>query len=180
MILFLPYYSMKIPIRYLPKKITKKDRKKQIAMLQKSKTLYKKGTYYTREKLKSYVSRPSSHVAKAIKLYRVDSMAPSKKLASATNCSLHALNTIVKKGQGAYFSSGSRPNQTAHSWGLARLASSLTGGKSAAVDFSIIEDGCSHHSTAYKLALQSRKKHGHGKRGTPKFTVRNHKNQKIE
>ena len=41
----------------------------------------------------------------------------------------------MKKGQGAYYSSGSRPNQSAHSWGYARLASAITGGKSAAVDF---------------------------------------------
>jgi hypothetical protein len=163
---------MKIPIRYLPKKITQKDRKKQVSMLQKSKTLYKKGKYYTREKIKSFKSKPSAHVSTAMKLYNVDSMNPSPALAKATKCSLNALNTVVKKGQGAYFSSGSRPNQTAHSWGLARLASSLSGGKSAAVDFSIIENGCNHTSLAYKLAVQSRKKHGYGKRKTPKTVVR--------
>ena len=51
---------------------------------------------------------------------------------------------IVKKGEGAYFSSGSRPNQTPQSWGLARLASSITAGKSAAVDYDIIKKGCNH------------------------------------
>jgi hypothetical protein len=43
----------------------------------------------------------------------------------------------------AYYSSGSRPNQTAKSWGLARLASSVTSGP-AAVDFNIIDEGCRH------------------------------------
>ena len=48
------------------------------------------------------------------------------------------VDEIVKKGQGAYYSSGSRPNQTGHSWGRARLASSITGGKASAVDYKIL------------------------------------------
>ena len=51
------------------------------------------------------------------------------------------LRKIVKKGQGAYFSSGSRPNQTGHSWGRARLASAITGGK-AEEGYKILEEGC--------------------------------------
>jgi len=35
---------------------------------------------------------------------------------------------IIKKGMGAYFSSGSRPNQTPQSWSYARLASVIVGG----------------------------------------------------
>ena len=35
---------------------------------------------------------------------------------------------IIKKGMGAYFSSGSRPNQTPQSWSYARLASVIMGG----------------------------------------------------
>ena len=35
---------------------------------------------------------------------------------------------------GINISSGSRPNQNAQSWGLARLASAITAGKAAAVD----------------------------------------------
>jgi len=38
------------------------------------------------------------------------------------------LQKIVNKGMGAYYSSGSRPNQTPASWGIARLASAITGG----------------------------------------------------
>ncbi len=44
----------KIPIRYLPNKLTKKDKKKQAQMLNKSRKQYKKGKYYTREKLSSF------------------------------------------------------------------------------------------------------------------------------
>jgi len=41
---------------------------------------------------------------------------------------------IILKGKGAYYSSGSRPNQTAYSWGLARLASVILGGPSRRID----------------------------------------------
>tara|TARA_R100000231_G_scaffold112533_1_gene83426 strand:+ start:179 stop:601 length:423 start_codon:yes stop_codon:yes gene_type:complete len=44
---------------------------------------------------------------------------------------------IINKGRGAYFSSGSRPNQTPESWGLARLASVILGGPSRRIDKSI-------------------------------------------
>jgi len=44
---------------------------------------------------------------------------------------------IIKKGKGAFFSSGSRPNQTPFSWGLARLASVIMGGKARKVDQAI-------------------------------------------
>jgi hypothetical protein len=81
------------------------------------------------------------------------------------------LRKIVNKGRGAYFSSGSRPNQTSESWGLARLASSITGGKAAAVDYSILEQGCSKNSKALKLAKQAKKKHGHGTRRVAKIKL---------
>lgn len=41
---------------------------------------------------------------------------------------------IINKGKGAYFSSGSKPNQTPTSWGLARLASVILGGPSRKID----------------------------------------------
>lgn len=152
------------PKRYIPKNLTKKDAKKQYIQLQKSKRLYKKKQYYTRKKVKSFKSKPSSHVENARKMYKITKIKPSKELAKKTNCSVNALKHIVKKGQGAYYSSGSRPNQTGHSWGIARLASSITGGKAAAVDFNILEEGCDPKSKALKLAKKSRKKHNYGKR----------------
>ena len=41
---------------------------------------------------------------------------------------------IIDKGKGAYYSSGSRPNQTPTSWGLARLASVILNGPSRRID----------------------------------------------
>lgn len=161
----------KVPIRYLPFRLTKKDKKRQLNMLAKSRKMYKKGNYYSRAKLASFKSKPSKHIRNAQKMYNVDRIIPSRQLAKATGCSINALKQIVKKGQGAYYSSGSRPNQTAQSWGLARLASSITAGKSAAVDYNILEKGCDHNKKAFKMAKKSRKqyKYGHGK--TKKVTV---------
>jgi hypothetical protein len=161
----------KYPIRYLPTKLTKKDKGKQIRMLNKSKKMYKKGLYYTRNQVKSFKSKPSKHVKNALALYKVDNMTPNNQLVKATGCSLGALKKIVQKGEGAYFSSGSRPNQTAQSWGLARLASSLTSGKAAAVDFDILDNGCDLNKKAFILAKKAKKKYGHGTSKTKKVAI---------
>ena len=162
--------SLKVPIRYIPKRLSRKDKKKQSRMLKKSRRDYKKGKYYTRKKVKSYDSKESQHIINAKKIYKVENMSIPE-LAKKTSCKQSALSKIVKKGQGAYFSSGSRPNQTAHSWGMARLASSITGGKAAAVDYNILEKGCSKNSKALKLAKKSRKKHGFGNKATRKTKI---------
>jgi hypothetical protein len=165
----------KIPIRYLPKTLSKSDQKKQLAMLKKSKKLYKNKQYYTRKRVASYKSKPSNHVRNAQKIYGVETMSPNNKLSKATGCSISALKKIVKKGEGAYYSSGSRPNQTPQSWGLARLASSLTAGKAAAVDYSILEKGCKPKSKALTLAKKAKKKYGHGTRRVPKVKINSNK-----
>ena len=160
--------TTKLPIRYLPKNLTSDDKKKQLNMLLKSKKLYKKNKYYTRKNVSSFKSKKSKHITNALKIYDIQNIAPSAELARKTGCSLKALNQIVKKGEGAYYSSGSRPNQSPQSWGLARLASSLTSGKAAAVDYDIIERGCNHNKKAFQLAEKSRKKYKYGHSKTRK------------
>jgi DNA-binding Xre family transcriptional regulator len=162
---------MKLPIRYLPNRLSKKDKQKQIKMLMKSRNLYKKNKYYTRKHLPSYKNKTSNHILNARKIYNINNIKPSKELSKKTGCSLSALNKIVKKGEGAYFSSGSRPNQTPQSWGFARLASSITGGKSSAVDFNILEKGCNHKKTAFILANKSRRKYNFGHSKTRKISI---------
>lgn len=162
---------MKINLRYLPRRLTRKDKSKQAKMLLKSRRLYKKGVYYTRKKVSSFKSKKSEHILKAEKIYHVDKIGATNELARATKCSKKALSEIIRKGEGAYYSSGSRPNQTAQSWGIARLASSITGGKAAAVDFSILEKGCKPNSKALTMAKKARRKHGHGTRRVPKVKI---------
>lgn len=159
------------PVKYVPKKLSKKSKKMASKELEKSRKLYKKGVYYTRKKIPGYKVRESKHVTRAKKLYNMSSIHPGKELSRKTGCSIKSLKKIVNKGTGAYFSSGSRPNQTGISWGIARLASAISGGKSASVDFHILSDGCDKNGMAYKLALKSQKKHGYGTRKVPKTIV---------
>jgi hypothetical protein len=142
----------KIPNRYVPRHLSSKDKQLQLKMLKKSRRMYKNKKYFTRKKVASFKNKKSSHIKRAEKIYGVNNIVPNEELVRKTGCSLNALNQIVKKGEGAYYSSGSRPNQTARSWGLARLASSITGGNAALVDFHIIKDGCNHKKKAYLLA----------------------------
>jgi hypothetical protein len=162
---------MKINLRYLPKRLTRKDRKTQGKELIKSRRLYKKGVYYSRPKVSSFKSKKSTHIIKAEKMYHVNKIGPTNELAKATGCSKSSLAKIINKGAGAYYSSGSRPNQTAQSWGIARLASAITSGKAAAVDFNILAEGCKPNSKALTLAKKAKAKHGHGTRRVPKVKV---------
>ena len=161
----------KIPLRYLPNSLSKKDKIKQIQELIKSKKQYPKQSYYTRKTIKSFHSKPSNHIQNARKIYKIPNIFPTTELAQKTGCSLDSLKQIVKKGEGAYFSSGSRPNQTAQSWGLARLASAITAGKAAAVDYNILEEGCKPKSQALRLARSAKRKYGFGHGKTRKVTV---------
>ena len=151
-----------VPQKYVPKKLSKKDKKQQRKELKKSRRAYKKGKYHTRKKVKSFKSKVSPHIIKARKMYKLENISANKQLAKKTKCSISGLRQIVKKGQGAYYSSGSRPNQTGHSWGRARLASAITGGKASAVDFHIIKDECHKNSRAFKLAKKARKTYKKG------------------
>jgi hypothetical protein len=164
--------TVKFPIRYLPNKLSKQDKNKQIKMLLKSKKLYKKHKYYTRKNISSYKHKTSQHILNARRIYGINNVTPSKELAQKTGCTISALNQIVKKGEAAYYSSGSRPNQTPQSWGLARLASSITSGKAAAVDYNIIDKGCDHKKKAYILANKSKRKNKFGHSSTKKITVK--------
>jgi hypothetical protein len=163
---------MLVPIRYLPNSLNRIDKKRQKMMLEKSRRLYKKGKYYTRKRVASFHSKPSPHVKNALKIYNVANMTPNLRLAKATGCSVDALKKIVKKGEGAYFSSGSRPNQSAQSWGYARLASAITGGKAAAVDYAILEKGCQQKGKAFQYAKTARKKYGFGMGHTRRVRVK--------
>lgn len=161
-----------VPQRYIPKNLTRKDKSIIKKELKKSRKQYKKNKYHTRKKVKSFTSKTSKHILNARNMYNIEKISPTKDLAKKTGCSLKGLREIEKKGMGAYYSSGSRPNQTAHSWGSARLASAITGGKSAAVDFHIIKKECKKTGKAYKQAVKAIKKHKKGRRKTPSIRFR--------
>ena len=118
----------KIPKQYVPKSLTPEDKKKQIKSIKEGKD---------RPKVDSFKSKRSRHVIKFEKRYGkkiTDDEWIGKNLLRPTG-----IKQILKKGAGAYYSSGSRPNQTVASWSRARLASALTGGAAAKVDKDILE-----------------------------------------
>ena len=123
--------------RTLPKhytaRLSKKDKKKQIRSIRKASKAYRKGKYINRPKLKSYQSKKSSWVTKFEKKYGKDAKT-YKEIEKVTGIPKKALMDVVKKGKGAYYSSGSRPNQTATSWGKARMYSYIMGGPTRKID----------------------------------------------
>jgi hypothetical protein len=113
----------KINPKYVPKSLTPSDKKKQIKSIKEGKD---------RPKVKSFTSKRSGWVKKfedkyGTKINNFDFI--SKNIISKTG-----IDKIMSKGRGAYYSSGSRPNQTAQSWSLSRLASVIMGGKARQVD----------------------------------------------
>ena len=61
---------MRVPKKYVPKNVTRKDIKKQKRNIIKSRKLYQKGIYYQRPKVSSFHSKPSKHVTLAEQIYK--------------------------------------------------------------------------------------------------------------
>jgi len=116
----------KINKKYVPDSLTKKDKEKQIKSIKEKKE---------RPKVDSFKSKRSSLVERFEKKYgyKISNLSRiSKEIISKKGIDL-----IIKKGQGAYYSSGSRPNQTAQSWALARLAGVIMNSPARKVDAEI-------------------------------------------
>lgn len=109
--------------QYIPKSLTASDKKKQVKSIKENKD---------RPKVKSFESKRSSHTIAFEKKY--GTKISDDKFIVKNIISRIGMNKILDKGRGAYYSSGSRPNQTAESWALARLASVITGGNARKVD----------------------------------------------
>jgi hypothetical protein len=116
----------KVPKTYVPKGLTPSDKKKQIKSIIEKKE---------RPKLKSFQSKRSTWVEKFEKKY-------GRKITDKTWIDKNILkregqDLILRKGQSAYYTSGSRPNQTPFSWANARLASVIMGGSARKTDLVI-------------------------------------------
>tara|TARA_R110002073_G_scaffold6398_5_gene37932 strand:+ start:2081 stop:2614 length:534 start_codon:yes stop_codon:yes gene_type:complete len=112
-----------MPKTYTPKQLTKEDKKKQ------EKSILNKTD---RPKLESFKSKRSGWAKKFEDKY-------NKKITDKVWINKNILKTkgqeeIIDKGMGAYYSSGSRPNQTPYSWGYGRLASVILNGASRKID----------------------------------------------
>ena len=116
----------KIPKQYIPPSLTQADRKKQEESI-------RKGT--RRPKVESFKSKRSKHVVAFEKKY--GTKITDKAFIYKNIMSKKGVSLVLSKGRGAYFSSGSRPNQTPASWSNARLASVIMGGPARKVDKAI-------------------------------------------
>tara|TARA_R110002020_G_scaffold153155_2_gene332368 strand:- start:778 stop:1209 length:432 start_codon:yes stop_codon:yes gene_type:complete len=92
----------------------------------------------------SFKSKQSSWTQKFSAKYgeQLDNMKggrSKKNIAKVTGIPFKALDEVFKKGEGAYYSSGSRPGQSPQSWAYARLYSYILGGPARKADKSITE-----------------------------------------
>jgi len=137
--------SRKIPRKYT-RGLSKKDERKQQQNIRKAIRSYKtkrgSNRYVSRPRLRSYKHKKSQWLLKYEKKYGEDNKS-YKEISKKTKIPIKALQEVVKKGQGAYYSSGSRPNQTAESWGKARMYSFIMGGPTRKYD--------NHIAIKYKL-----------------------------
>jgi len=131
------WHSVEINGGGIPKNYTDKlsteDKKKQIKAIQKSSKAYQQGKYINRPKLKSFQFKKSPWTKKFEKKFGKN-IKSYKQISKVTGIPTGALKAVVKKGMGAYYSSGSRPNQTNKSWGKARMYSYIMGGPARKVD----------------------------------------------
>jgi len=117
-----------IPDRYLAN-LKGEERRKQIKSI-----VEKKERPQT-----SFKSKPSSWTTKFNKKYgdQLDKMKggrSKRNIAKVTKIPVKALDAVYDKGRGAYYSGGSRPNQTPDSWARARMYSYIMGGKARQID----------------------------------------------
>lgn len=108
---------------YVPDTLTKKDKIKQVKSIIEGKN---------RPKVDSFTSKRSGFVEKFEKKYGYK--ISNKSRVTKDIITKTGYDKIVEKGMAAYYTSGSRPNQTPFSWGLARLASVIMNGKARQID----------------------------------------------
>ncbi len=118
--------NRRISLKYVPKSLTESDRKLQIQSILRQER---------RPKVDSFQSKRSPLVQRFEKKYgfkinQLDKI--DKKIIKRAG-----IDQILAKGKGAYYSSGSRPNQTPESWAYARLAGVIMNSPARKVDQNI-------------------------------------------
>lgn len=133
-----------VPEKYL-RGLTKKQRKAKIKNIKKTKMLLKKNKKKLAYKLSqrrplSKTKKKSSWTVQFRNKYG-DVKVPSKELEKKSGMDIRAQRAIIRKGQGAFLSSGSRASVSSpKQWGLARLYAVLMGSEGARkADRKIIE-----------------------------------------
>ena len=123
--------------KYVPKNLSTKEKTKQRKILKERKEKAKKGVF-VEKKLNKKKTKESSYTTRFKNKYKLSSYSLSS-IAKATGIPLKALQEVKKKGMGAYYSEGSRPNTTAVQWAMARVYSYILGGGARRVDKAITQ-----------------------------------------
>lgn len=128
--------------KYIPESLSAKDKEKAKKNILESREAYKKGKFIERIKLDSAKTKQSSWTKNFHNKYGNISKEEIIQLLKDKGSVKpeEAIEKIIKKGKGAFYSSGSRPNQSAFSWAWARLYSVLLGGFARKIDKQIVED----------------------------------------
>lgn len=100
---------------YIPKSLSSSDKKKQLESIRKQ---------TIRPKV-DYPYKKSKWTKKAEEYFKGDTSIEN--ISKTINVPVKGLKEIIKKGEKAYFTSGSRPNVNPTQWGIARLYSLLFG-----------------------------------------------------
>lgn len=121
--------NLKIPKKYLSG-FKGEDREKRAEEIKKRSEEYKKGNYIkiSSDNIKSR-KKKSSYTIQFHKKYGSENAGDLKKISKVTGVPESILQEVLKRGKGAFFSSGSRPGQTPESWGMARVYSFVMNGK---------------------------------------------------
>ena len=113
-----------IPKRYIPDTLSKADRQKQIKSIfektNRPKVVVKK------RKSKWTIAFDKEYGKEIDKLKGGRS---KRNIAKVSGVPFKAIDEVYKKAEGAFYSSGSRPNQSATSWALGRTYAYIMGGK---------------------------------------------------
>ena len=113
-----------IPKRYLPDTLKGKERQAQIKSILEGK---KRPQTRVKGRKSTFTTKFSEKYGK--ELDKMKGGRSKKNIAKITGIPFKALDDVYKKGEGAYFSGGSRPNQTKDSWARARMYGYIMGGK---------------------------------------------------
>jgi hypothetical protein len=123
-----------IPSQYVAN-LSPAEKKKQIALINKSKKDYEKGVIEDRPTVSDKPTKRSKYVVKFENKYGFPITDKSKLNKTFPDADIEK---ILAKGVGAYGSSGSRPNVSRSQWAYARLASVLTGGPALRIDKDLV------------------------------------------
>tara|TARA_E500000318_G_C3533826_1_gene201729 strand:+ start:815 stop:1231 length:417 start_codon:yes stop_codon:yes gene_type:complete len=114
----------RIPKKYIPKGLSKKDKEKQLKSI------------FEGKKRPKLSSAPPKKRSPFVEQFKKKYGVPITDLdwIDKNLLAREGIDQVLKKGRAAYFTSGSRPNVSQHQWAYARLGSVLLNKKARRVD----------------------------------------------